>query len=161
MGRIADEANAKRSESAKAQPRTETGFSERPKQVDEQSVQPPAKQAKARKAKAGKAGVNSGAIMRAEALQAARPDLAEKVRTGEVKPAEARRLPHLRAQRLTVHRKDAPLPITIFYRSSEQKERNPQSLQLHLHLGRRAMQGVSPVLLRLLLVQPMRRAHIP
>lgn len=107
--RIADEANAKRSEKAKEQPRTETGFAE--KQVDEQSVHPPApKQAKARKAKAGKAGVNSGAIMRAEALQATRPDLAEKVRTGEVKPAEARR----QATRDAVADKVQALPVGQF-----------------------------------------------
>ena len=59
------------------------------KPVDEQSVQPPAKEAKQRKAKAAASKTNVGAVARGDKLDRARPDLAEKVRLGTLRPAEA------------------------------------------------------------------------
>lgn len=111
--KIADEANRKRSESAKTQPRTEGGEFE-PGRVVVQSDPPPAKEHKSRKAAATSAGVKPSAIARAEALESARPDLAEKVRTGELKPAEARR----QAKKDEVKGKLASLPdgqFTVVY----------------------------------------------
>lgn len=87
--RIQAEANKKRSEAAKAQPRTETGFAE--KQVVGQSVPPPDKQHKAKQAKAAASKTNLGAVARGDKLAKERPDLAEQVRLGEIKPAEAHR----------------------------------------------------------------------
>ena len=88
---ISDEANRKRSEAAKAQPRAETGVFQ---PVVVQNGQAPATQkpqAKTRQAAASAANVKPSAIARAEALASARPDLAAQVRTGAIKPAEARR----------------------------------------------------------------------
>jgi len=106
--RIAEEANRKRSEAAKERPRTEGGTF-RPAPVVGQSVGALDKN-KAQSAKAAAAGVNMGAIARAEALQAARPDLAEKVRTGDMKPAEARR----QARRDAVIQNVKELPMDQF-----------------------------------------------
>lgn len=89
--RIQDEANRKRSEAADAR-RGEDGRLEA-KPVQPQSV---AKQdyhetkASAAKAKASK--TNRGSVERGDRLATERPDLAEKVRLGEIKPAEAHRL---------------------------------------------------------------------
>ena len=110
--RIADEANRKRSEAAKEQPRTETGFAG--KQVVEQSVPPPdaspekAHKQRATKAKASK--TNKGAVQRGDQLAAERPDLAEKVRKGEMKPAEA----HRQMKKAKVKDKVAELPKDKF-----------------------------------------------
>ena len=110
---IDKEANRKRSEKAKAQPRTDRGFAEK-KQVVGHFDPPPAKEHKTRQKAAAAASVGPSAVKRAEALAAARPDLAEKVRTGEVKPAEARR----RARKDVVAGKVAALPegqFTVIY----------------------------------------------
>jgi N6-adenosine-specific RNA methylase IME4 len=99
---IREEGNRKRSEAAKVQPRAANGTMERKPEAPQtpkarpvvvQSVQPPASTfcAPTRAAKAASLGVNAGAIARAEALERKRPDLAEKVRQGEIKPTEARR----------------------------------------------------------------------
>ena len=90
--RIAEEANAKRSKATKAQPREADGTMAA-KPVSVQTVHRPAAQAprpeRVEKAKASK--TNAGAVARGDALAERRPDLAEKVRKGEVKPAEAYR----------------------------------------------------------------------
>lgn len=86
--RIQDEANTARADAASKRERTETGTFE---PVREHNVpileQPrPGKQAKANSAKA-----NRGAVARGDKLAKARPDLAAKVRLGEMKPAAAHR----------------------------------------------------------------------
>jgi hypothetical protein len=81
---IQEEANRKRSEAAKEQPRTKTGFAE--KQVSGQSVHRPAKHDEPeRKAKASASKTNAGAVARGDKLANDRPDLAKKVRLGERK----------------------------------------------------------------------------
>jgi N6-adenosine-specific RNA methylase IME4 len=113
QARITEEANRKRSEAAKAQPREGDKFAAKNEQVVGQSVPPPATppdKHKSKNAAAQQAKVNVGAIARAEALAKARPDLAEKVRTGEIKPVEARRL----AKKDKVMQKAAALPDDKF-----------------------------------------------
>lgn len=88
--RIADEANRKRSEAAKEQPRTESGFAK--KQVVGQSVPSTGNTHKGKQAKAAAAHVNMGAVGRGDNLANNRPDLAEGVRKGAIKPAEAFRI---------------------------------------------------------------------
>lgn len=98
---IADAANRKRSEAAKEQPRTERGFDA--KQVHGHSVRTPEV---TRPAKATAAKVNAGAVARGDKLAKDRPDLAEKVRKGEMKPAEA----HRQSKKDEVRGKAAVLP---------------------------------------------------
>lgn len=89
--RIKDEANAKRAEAVKEQPRNENGTMA-PKPVSEQNVHTPDRAYPGREAKAKASKTNAGAIARAETLRRKRPDLAEKVRLGEMKSAEAHRI---------------------------------------------------------------------
>lgn len=116
QAKIAEEANRKRSEAMQGVPYAPKGESRKPdEKVVVQSVQRPSRptepeRAKSRHAAAQQAEVNAGAIARAEALAKARPDLAEKVRTGEIKPAEARRL----AKKDEVMQKAAALPDDKF-----------------------------------------------
>ena len=106
--KIVDKANRGRSEAAKAQPRTDAGEFQ---PVTVQSGPPPVNDRHpSRKASASAASVQPSAIARAEALQAARPDLAEKVRAGTVKPAEARR----QAVKDAVSDKVSALPRGLF-----------------------------------------------
>ena len=86
--RIQDEANRKRSEAAKAQPRTESGFAE--KQVVEHNVPSPAIH-KERQTAAALSKTNAGAVARGDRLAKERPDLAKAVMRGEIKPADAHR----------------------------------------------------------------------
>ena len=87
--RIQEEANLKRSEAAKAQPRTEEGLFQ---PVVEHSVQPPVKEPKERKAKAAISKTNPGAVARGDKIAKERPDLAKGIRLGTIKPAAAHRL---------------------------------------------------------------------
>ncbi len=85
---IRDEANAKRSRAAKKQPRTSTGFAEKPgarTQCSRTSGEP------ATKAKATSSKTNAGAVKRGDAIASNHPDLAEDVRLGRKKPAAAHR----------------------------------------------------------------------
>ena len=91
-----------RSEAAKEQPRTDTGFAE--KQVVRQSVAPPVH--KEAQAKASASKTNPGAVARGDALIKARPDLADDVRLGRLKPAAA----HRKMKRDQVKAKAAELP---------------------------------------------------
>jgi len=86
--RIAAEANAKRSKAAKQQPREPDGTMAA-KPVRGQSVRAPASRDPERKAKAAASKTNVGAVARGDKLDRARPDLAEKVRLGTLRPAEA------------------------------------------------------------------------
>lgn len=109
--RIHAEANAKRSRAAKAQPRTADGRRLAEGQVLQQSVAVPVDELhKGQYAKAVAAGVNAGAIARAEALANNRPDLAAKIRAGELKPAEAQR----QAKRDEVGAKVRELPKGVY-----------------------------------------------
>lgn len=83
------EANRKRSEAAKSQPRKDGKLAE--KQVVEQNVPLPAKRHKGKSAKAKASKTNAGAVARGDKLAKDHPDLAAKVRKGELKPAAAHR----------------------------------------------------------------------
>ena len=88
--RIADEANRKRSAAAREQhavsnPRAGESL------VREQSVPAPEAPRPGKAAKAAAAKVNAGAVARGDKLAKDRPDLADKVRLGEMKPAAAHR----------------------------------------------------------------------
>ena len=86
---IKDAANQKRSEAmqgnqnAATKPKTEVGHSVLP--LSETKEEP----AKESKAKASK--TNKGAVARGDKLRKKRPDLAAKVKTGKMKPADAHR----------------------------------------------------------------------
>lgn len=101
--KITSEANAKRSGTQKGIPKSEAMERSTTKCS---TTLPASERNRTQYAKAKAAGVNAGAIARAEALQKKRPDLAEKVRTGEIKPAEARRL----AKRDELTKKASELP---------------------------------------------------
>lgn len=108
---IRDKANQKRSKAAKSQPRKNGRISGPPmicpqcggsihlgkekehkckKQVPQQSVEVPASD-KGNQAKAAASHTNRGAVARGDKLAKDRPDLAKKVRQGEMKPADAYR----------------------------------------------------------------------
>lgn len=116
--RIAEEANRKRSESAKARARNENGtLAETPPAEEKPSEEPPSEEPpaeelaleqeeepvvqqnvapldethKSEKAKASKSKTNRGAVARGDLLAKERPDLAEAVRLGTIRPAEAHR----------------------------------------------------------------------
>jgi N6-adenosine-specific RNA methylase IME4 len=92
QARIQEEANRKRSEAAKAQHEVSKPYAGE-KMVVEHSVPPPsAKEHKKRKSKAAASKTNPGAVARGEKLIKERPDLAEDVRLGKMKPAAAHRL---------------------------------------------------------------------
>lgn len=85
--RIQDEANRKRAEAAKEQPRTESGFAE--KQVVPQLVAAPEPN-RSSTAKAVASKSNRGAVERMDMLSRERPDLAAKVKKGEIPAAAAK-----------------------------------------------------------------------
>ena len=88
--RIQDEANRKRSEAMTGVAFAPKGETRKPEKVVAQSVQPPSqKVAVTREAKATASKTNRGAVERMDRLDRERPDLAEKVITGDMKPAEA------------------------------------------------------------------------
>lgn len=90
--RIQEEANRKRSEAAKEQPRTEDGTRLAEKgQVVPQKVGRPDHIPPSTKAKTEASKTNRGAVERGDKLAKERPDLAEQVRKGEVKMTEAYR----------------------------------------------------------------------
>ena len=93
-----------RSEAAKEQPRTETGLFQ---PVRQHSVSAPAisKHPEA-KAKAAASKTNPGAVARGDKLAKERPDLADMVRLGLMKPAEA----HRQMKRDAVKAKTCALP---------------------------------------------------
>ena len=92
--RIQDEANAKRAEAARVQENRGNRYTEPKEKVEvvQQSVVTPLKNhRKGQQAKSKAAKVNPGAVARGDKLVKKRPDLAEKVRTGAIRPAEAHR----------------------------------------------------------------------
>ena len=87
--RIQDEANRKRSEATKVQPRSEDGTMQK-KPVQPQTVtKPDYSKTKSSTAKATASKTNRGAVERMDRLDRERPDLAERVIAGDMKPAEA------------------------------------------------------------------------
>jgi len=86
--RIARQANEKRSRAAKKQPRTETGEFQ---PVVGQHDPLPADRHLTREAKARLAAVSPSVVKRGDQLARERPDLAEQVRIGKIKPAAAHR----------------------------------------------------------------------
>lgn len=101
---IEKDANRKRSLATKQQPRKDGKLAE--KQVPVHSVQVPDTGDKGRQSKAEASKTNPGAVARGDKLAKERPDLAEKVRTGEMKPAEA----HRQMRKDAVNGKAAALP---------------------------------------------------
>lgn len=89
--RIQDEANRKRSEAMQGVPYAPKGEARKEKERP-QSVDRPSPRGQGSQFKASLAKVNRGSVERGDKLATERPDLAEKVRLGEVKPAEAHRL---------------------------------------------------------------------
>ena len=91
--RIQEEANRKRSEAAKVQHEVSKPYAGE-KMVEEHSVPPPSKpkEKPERKAKATASKTNPGAVARGDKIAKERPDLAEAVRLGCIKPAAAHRL---------------------------------------------------------------------
>lgn len=106
--RIWNEANKKRSVSIQTQPRTEDGKFQ---PIVEQIVPLPVKIHKTRESKAILSKTNKGAVQRGDQLAKERPDLAEKVRKGEMKPSEATRA--LRIDKIKSKPKQ-PLPNGVF-----------------------------------------------
>lgn len=100
--RIRDEGNRKRSESQKGVSKADAS--------ERRGTQSTTTLHVARESKAKHFGVNVGAVAKGDALAAKRPDLAEKVRVGEVKPAEA----HRQMKRDEVSKKAAALPSGKF-----------------------------------------------
>ena len=82
LRRIAEEANRKRSEAQKGIPKDE--IKERARTECSRTSKTPA-----RKSKAAAAKVNTGAVARGDKLYNERPDLAQQVMKGDIKPAEA------------------------------------------------------------------------
>ena len=90
--RITEEANRKRSAATKEQPRSDDGTKLAEKQVTAQSVPLPAEDKHPeRESKAKASHTNKGATQRGDYLAKERPDLAEQVREGTMRPAEAHR----------------------------------------------------------------------
>mgnify|MGYP001281231179 CR=1 FL=1 len=89
--RIQDEANRKRSEATKEQPRTEDGLwqdKEAGGGTSSATTREP-KEHKSRTAKAAASKTNRGTVERMDRLEHGRPDLADKVVTGELPAAAA------------------------------------------------------------------------
>jgi len=125
--RIAEEANAKRSEAAKGQPRNEDGtMGEKP--VVGQTVLPPvAKEEPAKKSKSQASNTNAGAVARGDQLANERPDLAQKVRLGEISPTEG----HRQMRKDKVAGKVEALPadkFTVIYADPPWKYNDSQAL---------------------------------
>ena len=106
---IAEEANRKRAGAAREQPRKQDGTMGA-KPVVEQNVPQPVDRHAGKAAKATAAKVNPGAVARGDKLAKDRPDLADEVRLGRMKPAEA----HRQMKRDRVVKKNSALPDGVF-----------------------------------------------
>jgi N6-adenosine-specific RNA methylase IME4 len=144
---IQEEANRKRSEAAKEQPRikTETGKTVFDGQVVQQSVTPPVKEHKATKAKASASKTNAGAVSRGDKLANDRPDLAKKVRLGEMKPAAA----HRQMKKDEVSKKIEDLPkgqYRVLYADPPWKYNDAQAVKGEYGTGTGAAEGHYPIM---------------
>ena len=88
--RIQNEANRKRSEAMQGVPYAPRGEERKPEKVWEQSVPAPSHHPE-RVTKATASKTNPGAVARGDKIAKERPDLAEGIRQGTIKPAEAHR----------------------------------------------------------------------
>lgn len=92
QGRIREEGNQARSEAMKGVPYAGKGKVRKSEKVVGHNAQLlSGGRDKARQAKAKASGTGAAAVKRGDTLAAKRPDLAEKTRTGQLKPAEAHR----------------------------------------------------------------------
>ncbi|MBN2326732.1 MAG: hypothetical protein JXR73_06225 [Candidatus Omnitrophica bacterium] len=94
QNRIKERANQKRSEATTKQHEVSKPYAgeKKPEMVVQQNVgEPSSHTSEITKKKAEASKTNAGAVARGNVLDEKRPDLAEKVRMGEMKPAEAHR----------------------------------------------------------------------
>jgi N6-adenosine-specific RNA methylase IME4 len=143
---IQEEANRKRSEAAKEQPRikTETGKTVFDGQVIQQSVVLPDHR-KGQKAKASASKTNAGAVSRGDKLANDRPDLAKKVRLGEMKPAAA----HRQMKKDEVSKKIEDLPkgqYRVLYADPPWKYNDAQAVKGEYGTGTGAAEGHYPIM---------------
>ena len=143
---IEDEANRKRSEAAKEQHEVSRPYAgeKKPEMVVEQSVPPPPeKPHKERKAKAAASKTNPGAVARGDKLVKDRPDLAEKVRKGEIKPATAHR--QMKKDEVSENVKDLPDgKYRVIYADPPWKYKDAQAVKGDYGTGTGAMEGHYP-----------------
>lgn len=124
--RISDEANRKRSEAAKEQPRNETGFAE--KEAGSRTQCPKTSGEPGKESKAAASKTNPGAVARGDLLAKERPDLASAVMKGEIKPAEA----HRQMKRDKVAERVSELPVdkfTVIYADPPWKYNDAQAVK--------------------------------
>lgn len=88
---IREEANRKRSEAAKEQHEVSNPRAGESLVVGQTVLPPETKEEPGKQAKAAASKTNKGAVARGDKLRKKRPDLAAKVKTGEMKPADAHR----------------------------------------------------------------------
>jgi len=140
--RIADEANRKRSEAA-----TERGRGGDGTLLSSSGTLCSTSEDRheERQAKAAASNTNRGAVSRGDVLDAKRPDLAEKVRQGAVKPAEA----HRQMRRDAVAGKVADLPadqFVVLYADPPWKYGDSQAVKGDFGTGTGAADGHYPTM---------------
>ncbi len=133
--RITEQANKKRAEAQAGIPKAE---------IKERAGTecPPTSKHPERKAKAHSAKVNMGAVARGDKLAKERPDLAEKVRMGEVRPADAHR--EMKRQEHKEKLKAAPALPTLG--PSEVILADPPWQYEHQQAGNRAIENQYPTM---------------
>jgi N6-adenosine-specific RNA methylase IME4 len=134
--RIAEEANRKRSEAQAGIPKAEV--KERARTECPKTFNEPAKEAKA-----AASNTNAGAVSRGDTLAKERPDLAEKVRKGEMRPAEA----HRQMKKDQVAGKVQELPpdkFTVIYADPPWKYNDTQAVKGDYGTGTGAVHGHYP-----------------
>lgn len=159
QARIQEEANLKRSEAAKAQPRTEEGkftgaaeqrylqwklSQEGNEPVIQQSIVTPAEDhRKGQQAKAAASKTNPGAVARGDKIAKERPDLAEGIRKGTIKPAAA----HRQMKKDEVKEKTKALPkgqYRVIYADPPWKYKDAQAVKGDYGTGTGAAEGHFP-----------------
>lgn len=141
---ITDEANRKRAEATREQPRTPGGARLTEKQVTGQIDPPPDGHSK-RQAAAVQAEVTPSTVKRADTLADNRPDLAKQVRQGTMKPAEA----HRQMKRDAVAEKVAELPegkYVVIYADPPWKYNDAQAVKGAFGTGTGAAEGHYPTM---------------
>lgn len=129
--KMAAAANKKRSEATQTQPRNSDGTVAEKAPVVAHSVPLPDEKGKAhkdRKERAKQSNTNHGAVWRGDKLYNERPDLAEKVMAGEIKPAEA----HRQMRKGEVSQKIEELPenkFTVIYADPPWKYNDSQAVK--------------------------------
>jgi N6-adenosine-specific RNA methylase IME4 len=138
-------ADEKRSEAAKGQPYAPKGGKRKAEseKVVRQSVEQPTRRDKGNQAKASASKTNPGAVARGDKLAADRPDLAESVRLGKMKPAEA----HRQMKRDAVAAKVAELPkgkFRVWYADPPWAYNDKQAVKGEFGTGTGAAEGHYP-----------------